>query len=74
MLVRTLIHMLRRCRRTVWGLHDVGRVTIRVLPTDLDVLGHMNNGVYFSIMEWVVDWSNSIVLPLTREAAPSEWA
>ncbi|WP_309617454.1 hypothetical protein [Salinibacterium sp.] len=49
-------------------------MTIRVLPTDLDVLGHMNNGVYFSIMEWVVDWSNSIVLPLTREAAPSEWA
>lgn len=24
---------------------------MRVLPTDLDVLGHMNNGVYFSIMD-----------------------
>ncbi len=31
--------------------HDVGRMTFRVLPTDLDVLGHMNNGVYLSIMD-----------------------
>ncbi len=26
-------------------------MTFRVLPTDLDVLGHMNNGVYLSIMD-----------------------
>ena len=32
-------------------MHDVGRTDFRVLPTDLDVLGHMNNGVYFSIMD-----------------------
>lgn len=32
-------------------MHDVGRVSMRVLPSDLDVLGHMNNGVYFSIMD-----------------------
>ena len=31
--------------------HDVGRINFRVLPTDLDVLGHMNNGVYLSIMD-----------------------
>jgi acyl-CoA thioesterase FadM len=31
--------------------HDVGRLTLRVLPSDLDVLGHMNNGVYLSIMD-----------------------
>ncbi|MES2093592.1 MAG: thioesterase family protein [Actinomycetota bacterium] len=31
--------------------HDIGRMTFRVLPTDLDVLGHMNNGVYLSIMD-----------------------
>ena len=31
--------------------HDVGRMAFRVLPTDLDVLGHMNNGVYLSIMD-----------------------
>jgi len=31
--------------------HDVARMAFRVLPTDLDVLGHMNNGVYLSIMD-----------------------
>lgn len=27
------------------------RTPFRVLPTDLDLLGHMNNGVYFSIFD-----------------------
>ena len=30
---------------------DVARTTFRVWPTDLDVLKHMNNGVYLSIMD-----------------------
>jgi len=30
---------------------DVGSVRFRVLPVDLDVLGHMNNGVYLSLMD-----------------------
>ena len=51
MLFRTIIHMLLSRRRTALELHDVGRMTMRVMPTDLDVLGHMNNGVYFSIMD-----------------------
>lgn len=51
MIIRTLIHMLRSRRRSPLGIHDVGSVRFRVLPTDLDVLGHMNNGVYFSIMD-----------------------
>lgn len=38
-----------------WGpryeIHDVGRLTLRVLPTDLDVNRHVNNGVYFSLMD-----------------------
>ncbi|MEP6480335.1 MAG: acyl-CoA thioesterase, partial [Rhodoglobus sp.] len=38
-------------RRSAVDVHDVGRVAFRVLPTDLDVLGHMNNGIYFSIMD-----------------------
>ena len=42
----------RRARRgerlDTW---DVGRIRLRVLPTDLDVLGHMNNGVYLSIFD-----------------------
>lgn len=27
------------------------RITLRVLPTDIDVLRHVNNGVYFSLMD-----------------------
>lgn len=33
------------------ALHDVARISFRVLPTDLDVLGHLNNGMYLSIMD-----------------------
>ena len=51
MIFRTLIHLVRSRRRSPLGVHDVGTMRLRVLPTDLDVLGHMNNGVYFSIMD-----------------------
>lgn len=54
MFFRTLLQMFRsrRSRRTSpIGIHDVGRIGFRVLPTDLDVLGHLNNGVYFSLMD-----------------------
>jgi len=43
--------MLRSRRASPLGSTDVGRMTFRVVPTDLDVLGHMNNGVYFSLMD-----------------------
>jgi acyl-CoA thioesterase FadM len=51
MIFRTLLRILisRFGRRL--GQYDVGRSRFRVLPTDLDVLGHMNNGVYFSIFD-----------------------
>lgn len=51
MIFRTIIQLLRSRRRSALGIYDVGRVRLRVLPTDLDVLGHMNNGVYLSIMD-----------------------
>jgi acyl-CoA thioesterase FadM len=51
MLLRTLILMLVSRRKSSLGLHDVGRLTMRVLPNDLDLLGHVNNGVYFSLMD-----------------------
>jgi len=51
MIVRTLIHMFRSRRKPTLGIHDVGRMNLRVVATDLDVLGHMNNGVYFSLMD-----------------------
>ncbi|MGN6327033.1 thioesterase family protein [Pseudolysinimonas sp.] len=33
------------------GLHDVSRVPGRVGLTDIDELGHMNNGVYLSLLD-----------------------
>lgn len=51
LIFRTILHMLRSRRAPKLVVTEVGRVRFRVLPTDLDVLGHMNNGVYFSIMD-----------------------
>lgn len=45
------MHLLRSRRRSPLTMMGVGRISLRVLPTDIDVLGHMNNGVYFSIMD-----------------------
>lgn len=51
LIFRTIIQLLRSRRASSLGMHDVGSTSFHVLPTDLDVLGHMNNGVYFSIMD-----------------------
>ena len=51
MIFRTLLVMLFGKRRPRIGIHDVARTRLRVLPTDLDFLGHMNNGVYLSIAD-----------------------
>jgi acyl-CoA thioesterase FadM len=51
LLFRTALQWLRSRRASRLHIHDVGRTPFRVLPTDIDVLGHMNNGVYFSIMD-----------------------
>jgi Predicted thioesterase len=51
MIFRTILMRLFRWRGRRLGIHDVARATFRVLPTDLDVFRHMNNGVYLSIMD-----------------------
>jgi acyl-CoA thioesterase FadM len=51
MFLRTMLVMLRARRASRLGFHDVSRLRMRVLPNDIDVLGHMNNGVYFSLMD-----------------------
>ena len=51
MIFRTIFHMIRSQLASQLALRDVGRVRLMVLPTDLDVLGHMNNGIYFSLMD-----------------------
>jgi acyl-CoA thioesterase FadM len=51
MFFRTMLCMLISRRASPLYIHDVARKKFRVMPTDLDVLNHMNNGVYLSIMD-----------------------
>lgn len=52
MLPRTLWHKwFVGSRGPKLGFTDVSRSTFRVWPTDLDILRHMNNGKYLSIMD-----------------------
>jgi acyl-CoA thioesterase FadM len=51
MFLRTMLVRLRARSRSPLGIHDVARLRMRVLPNDLDVLRHVNNGVYFSLMD-----------------------
>lgn len=51
LIFRTILHRILSARRSPLGIRDVGTMSLRVLPTDIDVLRHMNNGVYFSIMD-----------------------
>ena len=41
----------RARRATALAPNDVGTVRFRVLPNDLDLQRHMNNGVYLSLMD-----------------------
>lgn len=55
LIFRTLLVMWRarrrRARGDTVGIYDVGRLDLRVLPTDQDILGHVNNGVYLSLFD-----------------------
>ncbi len=46
---RTILMFLRR--RSPLDFTDVSRLEMRVLPTDIDLAGHMNNGFYLSVMD-----------------------
>jgi acyl-CoA thioesterase FadM len=51
MLLRTLLMMITSRRKPKKDFREVGRVTMRVMPNDLDLLGHVNNGIYLSLMD-----------------------
>ncbi len=51
MLFRTVLLWVKSHWGPRYGVHDVGRLQLRVLPTDLDVNNHVNNGVYLSLMD-----------------------
>jgi acyl-CoA thioesterase FadM len=48
---RLLFLWLRLRRREAIGLWDTASTPFRVVPTDLDPLGHMTNGRYLTIMD-----------------------
>ncbi len=51
MYLRLLVVLLRARVRGAGPVLGPGRIPLRVRPTDLDPLGHMNNGVYFSLFD-----------------------
>jgi YbgC/YbaW family acyl-CoA thioester hydrolase len=48
---RTLLLQVTWRLRSRLDLGDVARLRLRVLPTDIDVLRHVNNGLYLSLMD-----------------------
>lgn len=52
MIWRTLWIFISRRWRLKSQLGEVTEYSMRVLPTDLDLLMHVNNGIYFSLMDF----------------------
>lgn len=52
MILRTLLIFARRRWMKKKSIGDITIIEMRVLPTDLDILMHVNNGVYFSFMDF----------------------
>lgn len=52
MLLRTLILFLKKRFLSKRYFNETTTISMRVLPTDLDLLWHVNNGVYFSFMDF----------------------
>ena len=51
MILRTLLIYFFKPGRDAGSLYDVTKKDLWVLPTDLDTFMHVNNGVYFSLMD-----------------------
>jgi YbgC/YbaW family acyl-CoA thioester hydrolase len=52
MIFRTLLIFLKKPFLKSSAFSDRTIISMRVLPTDLDLLWHVNNGVYFSFMDF----------------------
>jgi len=52
MILRTLLIFLRKRFLEKASFGEKTTISMRVLPTDLDLLWHVNNGVYFSYMDF----------------------
>ena len=55
--LRLLLIWLRNWRSGIAHHQHVARTSFRVMPHDIDMFGHMNNGRYLQIMDVArVDW------------------
>lgn len=52
MILRTIIAFLKKRFLAKAHFNEKTTISMRVLPTDLDILMHVNNGVYFSFMDF----------------------
>jgi YbgC/YbaW family acyl-CoA thioester hydrolase len=69
MIFRTLLIFFKKRFLTRTAFNDKSTVTMRVLPTDLDFLWHVNNGVYFSFMDfgrWDMIFRNGVFDEATK--------
>ncbi|MFC3300568.1 thioesterase [Arthrobacter agilis] len=51
LILRTLLQLFRSRRRSPLTMWEPGSISLRVLPTDIDIAMHMNNGMYFSVFD-----------------------
>jgi YbgC/YbaW family acyl-CoA thioester hydrolase len=51
LLLRTLLMLFRSRRRRPLAVWDPASLPLRVLPTDIDIAMHVNNGMYLSLMD-----------------------
>ncbi|MDJ0321208.1 acyl-CoA thioesterase [Pseudarthrobacter sp. PS3-L1] len=51
LLLRTLILLVTSRRRPPLTAWDTSSLTLRVLPTDIDIALHVNNGMYLALMD-----------------------
>ncbi|TNB70858.1 acyl-CoA thioesterase [Arthrobacter sp. BB-1] len=51
LLLRTLLMLFRSSRRPPLTVWDSASLPLRVLPTDIDIAMHVNNGMYLSLMD-----------------------
>lgn len=50
-ILRTLLILLKAGRRPTMTPWETSVITLRALPTDIDILMHINNGQYFSLFD-----------------------
>ena len=51
LLLRTLLLLFRSSRRAPLTVWEASSLPLRVLPTDIDIAMHVNNGMYLSLMD-----------------------